>query len=133
MPFIPVKGKFAKITLVGSPDKDLPARNWSLNVDGNVQDTSNFRDGRHAEATLDDADLSFELVYDEDTDPTSTAGGSIRPGTVFSAKCFVNNAATKFYLVPAVIATINPKNDGPATIMAFAVTAKLRGSVTYPA
>lgn len=133
MPYTPVKGKFAKLTLVGSPDKDLPARNWSISIDGNVQDTSNFRDGRHAEATLDDADVSFELVYDEDADPTKTAGGSLKPGTTGTLKCFVNNAATVFYSVPVVIATVNPKNDSPTSILAFAVTAKLRGAITYPA
>lgn len=132
MPFTPVKGKFAKIKVSGSPDVDLPAINWSLPIDGNKQDTSNFRDGRQVMTTLDDAELTFTLVLDEAAQPTDSANGNLRNGTAITAKCYVNNAGTKFYSVPSVVTRIEPTNEGPTGRVLFNVTASLNGDVTYP-
>jgi hypothetical protein len=132
MPFTPVKGKFAKISIAGSPDIVLPAQNWSLPIDSNKQDVSNFRDGRKVMTTLDDAELTFTLVLDEDKPPTAAANGNLRNGTEITIKCFTNNAATTFFSAPCMVTRIEPSNEGPTGRVLYNVTASLNGDITYP-
>lgn len=128
-----VKGKFCKLE-VGSTPIELPGSNWSISIDGKVIKVPNFRDGRRAVGTLDDATVSFELIYDEDAPPDETGTGNpgIRPGENVTLKAYVNNAATKFLSLPLTIATVTPAVGSQEEVLRYNVTAELHGTITWP-
>jgi hypothetical protein len=133
MPFTPVNGSLAAIkVIVASTPVTIPAINWKLDIDAKLKDVSNFRDGRFRKRTLQDATLTFTLVWDSSAEPNLSANGAFVDGTAFVANCYVDEAASKFFAVPAVVSTVGPANEGVEGVIMYEVTALLSGAVTYP-
>lgn len=125
MPYTPLKGRYATIkyaTVV------RPAINWTVSIDGNVVDMSNFRDGRKADATLNDADVSWTEIWDTDAPPTAT----IKPGEKADvALAMAEGVSPLTITAPVTIATVAPQNEGVNGRVLFAVTAKLNGDIDW--
>jgi hypothetical protein len=122
----PVKGKFAALAMYGTIQ---PAMNYTLPISANIEDVSNFRDGRQVCPTLDNATgISFQLVHDESASvlPTMTAGSF---GTL---KCFVDAAQSKFYQMVVCLGEISLVNAGVQATQKLNVTASLHGTIAYP-
>jgi hypothetical protein len=134
VPYNPLKGKFAKIAFTGSPEVVLPAINWTLPIDGNAQDASNFRDGRKVMVTLDGAEATFTIVLDADALPTESANGNVKTGVEVTGRFYVDNLASpaRFYAAPLMITRTEVVNEGPTGRVLINVTAGLNGDITYP-
>ena len=134
MSFAPVSGALAKATVdVGGSPVVFPSINWKLDIDPKLKDVSNFRDGRFRKKTLQDATLTLTLVWDSAAQPNAAANGGIVDGAAISVKCYVDESATKFFLVPGVIGSIGAANAGPEDVIMLDITVNLSGGVvTYP-
>jgi uncharacterized protein YaiE (UPF0345 family) len=122
-----VKGKFCKVE---AGTTSLPAVNWNLSLDGNLDDISNFRDGRKRVGTLDDATLTFSVVEDEDATTLGAAG--LKMGDTVTVKCYTNNAASKFFIVPSIIGQVTPKVDDVTKALRVDFSASLSGTIVWP-
>ncbi len=136
MPFTPEAGKTAKIiTVFNNTNTTLAAINWTLNIDAKAKDVSNFRDGRFRVKTLQDSTLNFTIVHDSTAPEYLTANGGLIDGQVISAQCFTSsntNTSTAF-IVPCMVQTVGPKNEGPEGVVMYDVTAaQHNGTITYP-
>ncbi len=127
MAFTPVAGPVA-ILKIGTTT--VPGINWKLNIDGKLANVSNFRDGRWNAETLDDVDLSFSVVWDAAAPPSDTNLLDLRPGITVAAKCFTDS--THFFLLNAIVGTVEPGIDSMESVIMYPVTAKIQGSITWP-
>ncbi len=136
MSFTPTAGPNAKIiTVFNNTNTTLAAINWTLSIDAKAKDVSNFRDGRFRVKTLQDSTLNFTLVHDSASPENLAANGGLIDGQIISAQCFTSantNTATA-YIVPCIVMTVGPKNEGPEGVVMFDVTAaQHNGTITYP-
>jgi hypothetical protein len=125
--FTPTAGPVA-IIKIGTAT--IPGINWTLGIDPKIKDVSNFRDGRITAATLQDADLSFTVVWDQDAEPTATSGPNLRDGAVITAQLYTSSSA--YFSVTAQVSHVEPALSGMEDVLMYSVQAKLNGSVTYP-
>jgi hypothetical protein len=133
--FTPTAGPVALMKILvgtGTPVATIvPGINWKLNNDGKLKDVSNFQTGRQPAATLADADLSFTLVLDQANLPNLPTGFNIKAGSTFTAQLYVDG--TRFYTGTFMTATDTPSVDGMEDVIMVPVTAKVIGTITYPA
>jgi hypothetical protein len=134
MPLTPQSGPLALLQVspsAGTP-ATVPGINWTLNIDAMLKKIPNFQTGRDAAATLEDADLSFTLVYDA-TGATSAPHGTagIDAGNLIKAKLLTD--ATRSYSGTFRVATVGPNVSSLEDILMFPVTAMLIGVLTRPA
>ena len=135
MPFQPVAGSTAILKLTqGNTNTVLPAINWSLPIDGKLKDVSNFRDGRFRCKTMQDSTLTFTVVHDAATPEYLASGGQLVDGQVLVAQCFMGSNTNAYFLVPCMVSTVGPKNEGVEGVVMYDVTAlQHNGAITYPA
>lgn len=129
----PTAGAIALLKAAPAPSgtpATLPGMNWTLAIDGNLVDISNFLAGRLPAATLENAELSFTLVLDNTAFPHDPAGAGIDAGLDILAKLFVS--LTKFYSGTFTVATVSPGVEGLENVVMYPVTAKLKGVLTRP-
>ena len=136
MPFTPEAGKTAIIkTIVGNTTTTLAAINWTLNIDSKAKDVSNFRDGRFRVKTLQDSTLNFTVVHDSSAPEYLSANGTLVDGQALTAQCYpsANTNANTAFVVPAIVLTVGPKNEGPEGVVMYDVScAQHNGTITYP-
>lgn len=130
----PVRGKFAVLKDDAGTPNTYSAMNWELNVDGNTEEYSNFRDGIARRDTIEDATLKFELPYEDDVPPDKTGTGNLRlrVGTTITMKAYVDGASSKFYQIPAIVKSITVANRGVKNLLRYTVNCELNGAITYP-
>jgi hypothetical protein len=122
-----VKGKFATLAFGGTT---LACVNWTLPLNSNVEDTSNFRDGRQRTPTLDDVEPTFTVIPEGDS---TLPGTTLLPGAYGTLKCFIDNAASKFYQLVVCVGQASMENSGVNNTLRYSVTAGLHGTIAYPA
>lgn len=136
MPFTPEAGKTAIIkTVSGNTTTTHPAINWTLKIDSKAKDVSNFRDGRFRTKTLQDSTLEFTVVHDSAAPSYLAANGTLVDGQAITAQCFPssNTNTNTAFIVPAIVLTVGPKNEGPEGVVMYDVTcAQHNGTITYP-
>ena len=139
MAFTPTVGQVAQVKLTcgagGTADWIGPGINWKLNIDPKVVDKSNFRDGRIRNKTMQDADGTLTLVYDQNDSPFKTTGGNVLDGLSGTAKFFVD--ATHYFSCPFIIAGVGVENPGMEDDLMLDITINLssdgtHSTVTYP-
>lgn len=122
-----IKGKFAVLNWNGTV---VPGVNYTLPITANVEDTSNFQDGRHRTPTLEDATgITFQLVPDDDANEFT----NFTPGTYGTSRFYVGNGTTRYYEMVTIIDQVTPSNQGLNNTLRLDVTASLHGTITYPA
>ena len=132
MAFTPAVGSLAILQAAAAPSgtpATLPGMNWSLAIDSNVVDISNFLVGRYPAATLENTELSFTLVWDSGAQPHLTPS-FIDAGLDILVKLFVDT--TKFYSGRFTVATVGPGVESLENVVMYAVTAKIKGTLTRP-
>jgi hypothetical protein len=134
MAFTPVRGKFCKIEDDAGTPNVYAGVNWTLDIDGNATDTSNFRDGRRSDTTLDNVKATFSLIYDETTvdAPDNASTLNIRPGEEITMKFYVNNGQTKFFQIPLRITKVTPKVENLQDVLKYEVEGMQNGTLTWP-
>jgi hypothetical protein len=130
----PVRGKFCKIVDDAGTPNTYAGVNWTLDIDGNAVDVSNFRDGRRCDTTLDNVKVTFDLVYDETTvdAPDNAATLNIRPGEDITLKFYVNAAQGKFFSLPTRITKVTPKVENLQDVLKYAVEGMQNGTLVWP-
>lgn len=132
----PVTGQQAPLKVnVANTNATLASINWTLEIDAKVKDISNFRDGRQRAKTLQDATLTTTVVHDASAAEYLSANGGLVDGVTGTAYCFQSNSTNTnaAYIVPFIITSVSPKNDGPEGIVMTEIKASLHnGTVTYP-
>lgn len=134
MAFTPVRGKFCKIVDSESVPNTYAGVNWTLDIDGNATDTSNFRDGRRADTTLDNVKATFSLIYDETAAdaPDNAANLNLRPGEEVTLKFYVNAAGTKFISCVMRVTKVTPKVENLQDVLKYDVECMQNGTLTWP-
>lgn len=139
MAFTPTVGQVAVVKLTtgsgGGTDWVGAGVNWKLNIDPKTVDKSNFRDGRIRNKTLQDADLSLTLVYDQGDSPFKLTTGNLLDGLISTAKCFVD--ATHYFVVPGIVSSVGVENPGMEDDLMLDIGIQLSNNgtistVTYP-
>lgn len=117
--------------------------NWSLDVDPRPKDVSNFATGRLRIATLLDATLTFQLVWDTASQPVSQTPQSSSTATLsgfyagayVTIYCFTSVASpTKYFIVQGMISKVTPAIASIEDAMLYNVEVSLSatsGSVTF--
>ncbi len=134
MPFTPTAGPVALLKAAPSPSgtpSTRPGINWKLDIDAKQTDTSNFEVGRSASPTLEDATLSFTLVWDTSDQPFDPAKSGIDSGLNILARLYTD--ASHYYAGTFAVATVGPGVDGLESVVMYPVTAKLIGVLARPA
>lgn len=129
----PTAGPVAIIKTKGGSESSAatkPAINWKLDIDPKAKDYSNFKDGRTRVKTLQDAILTFTLVYDNAANPFLSANGGLTDGSTILADCYTD--ATNFFALSACITKVSPGISGMEDVLMADVEASLIGVVTYP-
>lgn len=133
MTFVPTAGPVALFKVAPSPagtPATAPGINWKLTIDGKLVDISNFQVGRYPNPTLEDADLSFTLVWDGSNQPFDPAKSGIDAGLDILGKLYTD--ASHFYIGTFTVSTVEPGVDGLENVVMYPVTAKLKGVLTRP-
>ncbi len=134
MALTPVAGPVALLQAAAAPSgtpATLAGMSWNLNIDANVKKIPNFQTGRDAKETLEDAELSFNLIYDAfsaTSPPHGTAG--IDAGLNIIAHLMTD--ATRFYSGTFKVMTVGPNVSSLEDILMYPVTATLIGVLVRP-
>lgn len=134
MAFTPTVGQVAVLDLTigaGVQHWKGPGINWKFSPDPKITDKSNFRDGRIKNRTLDDAQITLTLVYDQADSPLKAAGGNVLIGSSGTARLFVD--ATNFISCPILVGPVGVENPGMEDDLMLDVTLELNGAITWPA
>lgn len=110
----------------------LAGTNWSLDVDPHPKDVSNFNTGRLRIATLLDATLTFQLVWDT-TAPAVHGGASptgMFAGNYITVYCFVDKSGNSYFTVTGIISKITPNIASIEDAMLLDVEVSLSASST---
>lgn len=124
-------GHHCKLMIDAVSDIDLPADKWEFEIQSNNKNATNSRDGRKRIAGLPDATGSFDLPYDSAADPTVTANGGIREGSVLAMKFFVDD--THFWAINVIVDSIGAGQEieGDKPLM-FPVKWSMESGVIVP-
>ena len=135
MSFTPTSGQYAAAQFTPSNTAiTVPGINWNLNLTSNPRDVSNFRDGRRRQGTLNDFTFSLTLVWDSAANPLLAANGGINQGTQMNVTAFTDQAQTntKAWVLPVIITSIGPKNEGVEGVIMMDVNCDANGTATAP-
>ena len=137
MAFTPSSGLNCVCALNTSGSPALAGMNWTIDVDPKPKDVSNFATGRLRVATLLDATLTFQLVWDTAIPPVSggaspplSGNGSLWAGNYVTVYCFVDKAGGKYFTVSGIISKATPAISSIEDAMLYNIEVSLSASST---